>query len=406
MKELGSQRWIFGGLLLFGIVAPFLFPNFTTQLTVWWVMVLFALTWDISGGQMGYNSLGNILFFGVGMYASTIVQIGLYYDVAAYTTSVGAVKVDFSTVQYFTGLATGIVSGGIVAVLFAIVLGGVVFGLRGPYFAIGTLGMGLAAAELVASWDYVGGGGGVALPVYPGHPDERSLVFYFLAFIFAVLIIFVLKRIYSGFFGIAANAIRDDEEKAEGMGIHTLRYKIVGWSIGAFFVVGQQSGRVRAMLDEWGEHDSLAIVFVKQGVLGTGGGGFATIGGRNAKTTIHEWGHAFAGLGDEYATKTHERGGVSRRIRKSGDVVRKGDLLAQVGGLFGEDPEGLVSPLDGVIIGHATLPIVNQGDALFHIAEVEALDHAREHADSIVEALAVSDPPFPAAPLLDEDEVP
>ncbi|MDP6408396.1 MAG: M64 family metallopeptidase [Planctomycetota bacterium] len=81
--------------------------------------------------------------------------------------------------------------------------------------------------------------------------------------------------------------------------------------------VGVSAERVRAMLDEWGEHDSLAIVFVKQGVLGTGGGGFATIGGRNAKTTIHEWGHAFAELGDEYATKTHERGGVSRRVNVS-----------------------------------------------------------------------------------------
>ena len=99
------------------------------------------------------------------------------------------------------------------------------------------------------------------------------------------------------------------------------------------------------------------------------------------------------------------RGGVSRRACKSGDVVRQGTLLARVGGLFGEDPEDLVSPIDGVVIGHATLPVVNQGDALFHIAEVEALDHAGEHADSIVEALAVSAPPFPAAPLLDEDEV-
>lgn len=99
------------------------------------------------------------------------------------------------------------------------------------------------------------------------------------------------------------------------------------------------------------------------------------------------------------------RGGVSRRVCRSGDVVREGDLLARVGGLFGEDPEDLVSPSNGVIIGHATLPIVNQGDALFHVAEVEALDHAGEHADSIVEALAVSEPPFPAAPLLDEDEV-
>ena len=65
----------------------------------------------------------------------------------------------------------------------------------------------------------------------------------------------------------------------------------------------------------------------------------------------------------------------------------------------------MVCPVNGVIIGHATLPIVNQGDALLHIAEVETLDHAGEHAGSIVEAIAVSDPPFPASPQLDEDEV-
>ena len=34
-----------------------------------------ACTWDTLGGQMGYNSLGNITFFGVGMYVSAIVQI-------------------------------------------------------------------------------------------------------------------------------------------------------------------------------------------------------------------------------------------------------------------------------------------------------------------------------------------
>lgn len=99
------------------------------------------------------------------------------------------------------------------------------------------------------------------------------------------------------------------------------------------------------------------------------------------------------------------RGGVSRRIRKSGDIVRAGTLLAVVGGLFGEDGAEIVSPIDGVVIGHATLPVVNQGDALFHIAEVETLDHVGDRAHSIVEAMAISAPPFPATPLLDEDEV-
>lgn len=99
------------------------------------------------------------------------------------------------------------------------------------------------------------------------------------------------------------------------------------------------------------------------------------------------------------------RGGVSRRVRRSGDVVRKGSLLAVVGGLFGEDGVEIVSPIEGVIIGHATLPVVNQGDAMFHIAEIDRLDRVGEQVGSIIEALAASEPPLPPAPQLDEDEV-
>ena len=54
-------------------------------MAVLWLMIVFASTWDILGGQMGYNSLGNIFFFGAGMYICAVVQIGLYYDVGMYT---------------------------------------------------------------------------------------------------------------------------------------------------------------------------------------------------------------------------------------------------------------------------------------------------------------------------------
>jgi len=64
------------------------------------------------------------------------------------------------------------------------------------------------------------------------------------------------------------------------------------------------------------------------------------------------------------------RGGVSRRRRKSGDHVEKGDVLADVSGMFGDNGEELVSPIAGLIIGHTNLPVVNQGDAMFHIAEL------------------------------------
>ncbi len=230
------QLALYGILAAAGIAAPFLFPNYTLQITVMWVMILFAVTWDIMGGQMGYNSLGNIFFFGAGMYTCAIVQIGLYYDVAQYTVSSGAIKVEFTPEQYFTGLALGIIAAALVCVVFAVILAYVVFGLRGPYFAIGTLGVTLSAGELTGAWEYVGGGGGIALPVYPGEPDDRALMFYFLGFGLAVITFLFVKWMFSGRFGLAANAIRDDEEKAEGMGIRTMRVKTTGFAVAAFFL--------------------------------------------------------------------------------------------------------------------------------------------------------------------------
>ena len=159
MKSKTNKILFYAVILLAGIFAPIIFPAYTFQLALLWMMILFALTWDILGGQMGYNSLGNILFFGAGMYICTIVQIGMYYDVAEYTAHFGAVKIDFTPYQYFSGLALGLVSAAIASLVFAVIFGWIVFGLRGPYFAIGTLRVAIAAGELVGAWDYVGGGG-------------------------------------------------------------------------------------------------------------------------------------------------------------------------------------------------------------------------------------------------------
>jgi branched-chain amino acid transport system permease protein len=227
---------LYVAILLAGILAPLLFPNYTFQVAVLWMMILFALTWDIAGGQMGYNSLGNILFFGAGMYICAVVQISVVYNVGEYTAAFGAIKIEFTDSQYFTGLFLGIIAAAIGAVVCALILSLAVFGLRGPYFAIGTLGCALAAAELIAGWNYVGGGGGISMPVYPGDPDSRSLLFYYMCFVSAVATFAFLKWLYATRFGLAINAIRDNENKAEAMGVHTRRYKTVAWSVAAFFL--------------------------------------------------------------------------------------------------------------------------------------------------------------------------
>ncbi|WP_373486570.1 succinylglutamate desuccinylase/aspartoacylase family protein [Blastomonas sp.] len=92
------------------------------------------------------------------------------------------------------------------------------------------------------------------------------------------------------------------------------------------------------------------------------------------------------------------RGGVCSLQKKSGDAVNKGDVIGRVADIFGYDPLDVRAPIDGIIIGHAVLPVVNQGDALVHIAEVMRFGDVEERVDQITEQL-LSDR------LLDEDEL-
>ncbi|MEM0944644.1 MAG: branched-chain amino acid ABC transporter permease, partial [Pseudomonadota bacterium] len=184
----------------------------------------------------GYNSLGNIFFYGTGMYVAAVVTIGLVYPVGEYTNAAGGGIYKFTQAEYFTGLAIGTIAAGLFCAATAVVIGWLTFGLRGPYFAIGTLGVAIAAGELVSNWDWIGGGQGISMPNYPNDFDEFKLLIYFLYMATGMALFAFLAWLYNTRFGLALNAIRDDEEKAEGMGLHTLRYKLTSWALSAFFV--------------------------------------------------------------------------------------------------------------------------------------------------------------------------
>ena len=82
-----NSLWTYAMLGALGIFGPILFPDYTLSIAYLWMMVLMASTWDTLGGQMGYNSLGNITFFGVGMYVSAIVQTVSYTHLTLPTTA-------------------------------------------------------------------------------------------------------------------------------------------------------------------------------------------------------------------------------------------------------------------------------------------------------------------------------
>lgn len=92
------------------------------------------------------------------------------------------------------------------------------------------------------------------------------------------------------------------------------------------------------------------------------------------------------------------RGGLLRMFKAEGDVVSVGDVVAAIADPFGEGEVEIATPYDGIIIGRAMMPIVHEGDALFHIAAVKSADAAEAAWGDLTTQLE-------EAPLFDEDEI-
>ncbi len=90
-------------------------------------------------------------------------------------------------------------------------------------------------------------------------------------------------------------------------------------------------------------------------------------------------------------------GGLLRTFRAEGEVVSKGDVLAAISDPFGDAEAELVAPDDGLLIGRAVLPLVNEGDALMHLAALSP-----RATDDVVEDLSAQ---LESDPLFDEDEI-
>jgi uncharacterized protein len=91
------------------------------------------------------------------------------------------------------------------------------------------------------------------------------------------------------------------------------------------------------------------------------------------------------------------QGGLLRTFRAEGDIVEKGDVLAAVSDPAGDVETELLAPNPGILIGRAVSPVINEGDAVFHLAELSA--RADEDTVDVLTAQLEVDP------LFDEDEI-
>ena len=62
------------------------------------------------------------------------------------------------------------------------------------------------------------------------------------------------------------------------------------------------------------------------------------------------------------------RSGLASFRKKIGDKVKAGEVLAVISDPFGREKSEVISDEDGILVGSSLIPLVNKGDAMFHIA--------------------------------------
>ena len=207
---LAAALLVAAGLVL--AVAPF-------YLSAYWIRVVsMALMYatlaqgiNLIAGFTGYPAFGNVVFFGLGAYSVAVVMV-----------------------KAGGGFVLGLLVAVAVCTATALALGPALLRLRGHYFAIATVGLNETVKAVVNNLTPLTGGGmGLSLPLPPWPPLEGARIFYWMLLGTMVLSVLVAAWFKTSRLGHAARAIRDDEVKAEAMGIRTTTVKTVAWAVSA-----------------------------------------------------------------------------------------------------------------------------------------------------------------------------
>lgn len=171
------------------------------------LLATLAQAWNVIGGFTGYASFGNSVFYGLGTYGTAIAMAQLHLP-----------------------FAVGLGLGAALAAACAVVFGIPILRLRGPYFAIATLGLSAAMAAVFSNLEVAGKNIGLILPLFRG---ER--LFYELSLALLLATTATVAWVASSRFGAGLVAIRENEEAAQVMGVDTTRYKVAALAIAAVF---------------------------------------------------------------------------------------------------------------------------------------------------------------------------
>jgi branched-chain amino acid transport system permease protein len=177
--------------------------------------VALASLWNLLAGYAGLVSVGQQAYVGLGAY------ILFAFAILAGLSPLWAIPL-----------------AGIIAAIVAMPVAGLVFRLRGHYFAIGTWIIAEVFRLLASQVSVLGGGSGISLPAslviaIASSRQWRDFIEYWIALALVVAVLALIVLLLRSRYGLALKAIRDSELAAACNGIDVLRTRVLVYIITA-----------------------------------------------------------------------------------------------------------------------------------------------------------------------------
>ncbi|WP_343208097.1 branched-chain amino acid ABC transporter permease [Anaerolentibacter hominis] len=175
------------------------------------VNIILAVSLNLTTGFLGELTLGHAGFMSIGAYAGALFSI-------------------YAGLPSVLEFILAILIGGIVAAVFGVLIGIPVLRLRGDYLAIVTLAFGEIIKSIINVIGITQGAKGLnKIPTYATYKS------FTLVFLITVICVVLIANLVKSRHGRAITSIRDNYIAAEAVGIPVSKYKVLAFSISAFF---------------------------------------------------------------------------------------------------------------------------------------------------------------------------
>ena len=214
----GQISIIVGCLILLGVVPLIVDNPFYLNLLIMTCLAAgMAGAWNILGGYAGQLSLGHSAFFGIGAYTSTLLYLRL-------------------------GISPwlGMLAGGIAAAIASLVIGGICFRLRGPFYTLATIAFAEVVRIVAIYWrDFTEGSLGLLIPFRPSVANfmfsDRTPYLY-ISIGLMLLTVGISVWIERSKFGLYFRAIGEEESAAVSLGVDVFGYKLAAAGLSGFLM--------------------------------------------------------------------------------------------------------------------------------------------------------------------------